>query len=202
MFPRFVVLGSAGDWARGRVLVSEQGRQPNNSNGAVFTALPMRLSRICRNPHRRRHTVHRDGRQMQALGARLSQEHRDDAVHQGFGVEIGVLQLDAHGLQPGEVRNVVDQHQEVVAGLADQPDILKLCRSQFHILQQTGHVITPLNGVRISWLMTARNADRARLDVRFHDRHVPRKLGFWSDVLRAGIVGLAGGGIPLFYSNT
>ena len=79
-------------------------------------------------------------------------------------VELDLLEVELAGLDLGEVQDVVDDCQERVRRSPDGLGVLALLVGQVGLEQRPVMPITPFMGVRISWLMLARNWLFARLD--------------------------------------
>ena len=75
------------------------------------------------------------------------------------------VELDLAGLELGEVQDVVDDVQQRLAGAADALGVLALLRRRASVSSSRPvSPITPFIGVRISWLIVARNSDLSRED--------------------------------------
>ena len=69
------------------------------------------------------------------------------------------LQVEPAGLDLGEVQDVVDDGEQGVAAAADRPRRSSRCSASSSVSSRSPVMpITALSGVRISWLMVARNA--------------------------------------------
>ena len=75
----------------------------------------------------------------------------------------GDVPVELAGLNFGEVENVVDDGQQGVGAAAGGFDVFALFIGQFGVEQSAVMPMTPFMGVRISWLMLARNSDLARV---------------------------------------
>ncbi len=91
------------------------------------------------------------------MGAR--REQLGDAFQEAMHVERLGLEMDAPGLDLGEVENVVDQRQQRLAGIAHGLRVVALLGRQIGIEQQSGH---------------AENAVHRRADLMAHGRQKHR----------------------------
>ena len=92
-------------------------RQPHRARLGELMALPSRLNRICcrrsGSPITRSGTSARDiGGEPEALGHRLRRQRLGRALDQLDGRELDVLEVEAAGLDLGEVEDVVDDAQQ------------------------------------------------------------------------------------------
>ena len=92
-------------------------------------------------------------------GQRLEQVHDlgDRAA------DVHGLERDGHrpGLDPRDLEHLVDQLEQVVAALEDQPDVLALDSSRSSISISCAKPRIEFSGVRSSWLMRERKSLRA-----------------------------------------
>ena len=127
-------------------------------------ALPSRLSRICR-----RRVTSPDDRRRQSLvdqaaeSSSFSHARGGDQVQRRLDafaqVERLALEVELAGLDLREVEDVVDDRQQRVAARADGlGEVALLARSSRVSSSRPVMPMTPFIGVRISWLMVARNA--------------------------------------------
>ena len=91
--------------------------------------------RVAAQPGRHRVAVDLD---RQALGPRRSGDDGRDVVEDGREVEVGVLQSQLAGLDLGQVEDVVDDRQQVLARGVDLGQALGLLRRGAGALQQVG----------------------------------------------------------------
>ena len=79
-----------------------------------------------------------------------------------------LVELDLLRLEPGHLKDVVDQSEQVLTAAVDDRGIFLAAstrRAENSILQDLAHAEYGVQGVRSSWLMVARNSDFARLAV-------------------------------------
>ena len=109
----------------------------------------------------RQHQIERirhRGRQRKALGPRLIGEQRPDIVDQRGQMERRAVQLQRAGLDARQVEHVGDQPQQRARGLRRGIQIALLKRRTGSVSRISSIMPTmPFSGVRISWLMLARN---------------------------------------------
>ena len=74
----------------------------------------------------------------QALGGGFGGHQLDRIAHNFAHVEGGFLKVEAAGVQAGEIQDVVDKLEQVLAGIEDDADIVALGFGQRHVLQQAG----------------------------------------------------------------
>src|SRR6185312_13996258 len=76
--------------------------------------------------------------------------------------EINAFDIQLSGLNFGKVQDVVDQRQQGDGGTLHHVEILALLRGEVASESEFRHPMMPFMGVRISWLMLARNSLLAR----------------------------------------
>ena len=96
-----------------------------------------------------------------AVGAgRQKVEYAVDDLDQ---VEIHLLQLEPVGLDLGEIQYVVEDRNQQIARIDDGSHLIPLFGVELGVQREADHAATtPFIGVRISWLIRARNSDFAR----------------------------------------
>ncbi len=77
--------------------------------------------------------------QLEALVCRLAADQAGDAGHRVLQIEAGALEGQLAGLDLGEVEDVVDDAQKVLAGLVDLAHIVALARRELGLERQKGH---------------------------------------------------------------
>ena len=140
-------------------------RATTSPRSVNFTALPTRLSRICRSRPASAHTTagHRRRRRRSArsmpLVSAAAASSCVDVLHDRAQVDLRVVELEAARFHLGEVEHVVD-HLEQRFGRAGRGLGVLVLRAVEVVLSSSVVIpITPFIGVRISWLMFARNSD-------------------------------------------
>ena len=137
-------------------------------SGVNFTALDSRLVSTCasrpRSPRdRARDLVAEEDRQLQALAVRGRGDDVGGRLDDLAQVERALLQLQVAGLDLRDVQDVVDDRQQLLAGGARGRRRTRCCSRSRSVSSSSSVIpITPLSGVRISWLMLARNVDLVR----------------------------------------
>ncbi len=101
--------------------------------------------------------------QIDPLGAALLTEQIGDLGDDLAGVERRLEERELVRLDARENEDVVDQREQRSARPGEIVDELALALGERRRGQQEDMPITPLSGVRISWLIVARNCDLARL---------------------------------------
>ena len=132
-----------------------------------FTALPSRLVTIWRmrptspmnRPAEPRLDAH-DELEVLFLGARRHQ--RRHVLDRLGKVEGRRIERQLAGIDLGEIQDVVDDGQQRVARLDDDVGERLLLRVESDLASSSAMPSTPFIGVRISWLILARNSDLAR----------------------------------------
>ncbi len=92
---------------------------------------------IADHPHR--HVLGHLERQRQPLGGCFGGHQLDGIAQYHAHIECRLLEVQPSGIQAREVEDVVDQLQQVLAGIEDDADIVALGLGQRHVLEQTGH---------------------------------------------------------------
>ncbi len=92
----------------------------------------------------------------------LRREHLAGVLDGFAKIEVVMIELELAGLDLREVEDVVDDVQQRLAGVRRRQRVLALARRQVRLSSSSVIPITPLSGVRISWLMLARNSDFER----------------------------------------
>ena len=102
--------------------------------------------------------------QVEVLLAGLGREQVERFLDAGAEVERKLIQREPARLDLREIENVVDDGEERFAAGAERLDVIVLRRASAPF-PAAGPVMpmTPFIGVRISWLMLARNSDLVRL---------------------------------------
>ena len=70
---------------------------------------------------------------------RLRVQDRPDLLDQARDIEVGRLELDGPGLDPGDVKHIVDDRQELSAGGADGTQMTRRVRRQVVAGEKVGH---------------------------------------------------------------
>jgi hypothetical protein len=96
--------------------------------------------------------------QFQLLGVGGRGEDGQGVLHQVAQVERDAVEHQLAGLDLREVEDLVDDPQQVVGGLLDGAQVVELARGQLAFCSRWVKPRMPLSGVRISWLMLARNS--------------------------------------------
>ena len=110
------------------------------------------------------HLLVHHGHQLEALVVRPLRQDVADALDRLAEVEVELLQLQPSRLDLGEVEDVVDDVEQRLGRDADGLGVaLLLGRERRSCSSSWVMPTTPFIGVRISWLMLARNCDLARL---------------------------------------
>ena len=109
--------------------------------------------------HQRRDLGTDRRRQLEALRVRRSASRSQTPSTSLAQVEVDALELELAGLDLREVEDVVDDRQQRLARAADRLGVLALLRRRARVSSRSSVMpITPFIGVRISWLMLARNS--------------------------------------------
>jgi hypothetical protein len=102
-------------------------------------------------------------RQLEALLMR-AQRQRLERLFDGLAQREGDrIEVETPGLDLGKVEDVVDDQQQVVGRAARDVEVFALFGGQVGVEDKIGHSHEPFMGVRISWLMLARNSLFTRL---------------------------------------
>ena len=111
-----------------------------------------------------RHVVGDLQRELDVLLGGARREQVEHFLHRLVEVVCDVFQLDAAGLDLREVQDVVDDDQQALGGAADRARRSRSARASSLVSSsRLLKPITPFIGVRISWLIAARNSLLARL---------------------------------------
>ena len=106
---------------------------------------------------------------------RLRVQDRPDLLDQARDIEVGRLELDGPGLDPGDVKHIVDDRQVAVGRRRGwHPDDAPRPAAGRRRREGRPCPGSRSSGVLISWLMVARNSDLARLGRSSWPRPVPR----------------------------
>ena len=97
-------------------------------------------------------------REIESLGRRGQGHELERGLDALPQVERRLLELEPAGLDLREVQDVVDHGEQRIAAPADHLGELPLLRGELGVQQSPVIPITAFNGVRISWLIVARNA--------------------------------------------
>ena len=122
-------------------------------------------------PARRRRRAPDDGSpssiswsELDALRLRRRREHLARLLDEQAQVEVVHVEREPPGLDLREVEHVVDDAEQRVAGGERRADVAVLLVASSAVPSSSWSIpITPLSGVRISWLMLATKSDLARL---------------------------------------
>ena len=93
-------------------------------------------------------------------------QHVQGAFHGFTQIEVEDFKDQFAGFDFGKIQNVVDDRQQRFGAVADGLGEFALLVGQIGIEQQAVMPMTPFIGVRISWLMLARNSLLARAVLR------------------------------------
>ena len=103
------------------------------------------------------------GHQLEALAVGLRGEHLAGVFDRLAKIEVVVVELELAGLDLREVEDVVDDvEQRLAASWPRSARTRAAAASRSEPSSSSVIPITPLSGVRISWLMLARNSDFER----------------------------------------
>ena len=99
--------------------------------------------------------------QIQAFAASLGCDDFSAVLDYGVEREIGIFQFELTSLDFGEIKDVINNGQQRLAGVPDR-QTYSLCSGERVVSKRRSVIpITPFIGVRISWLMVARKSDFA-----------------------------------------
>ena len=133
-----------------------------------LTALPTRLNSTCRSrvgspTTRARQVGRRARRRARCPSAPAPSRSSSTTFARDLGrVEGGRLELDRARLEPRIVENVVDDRQQPLRRVARDAEIARRSRRRSPRCRSSSSMpSTPFIGVRISWLIAARNSDLA-----------------------------------------
>ena len=93
---------------------------------------------------------------------RLRREHLARVLDRLAQVEVVVVELELAGLDLREVEDVVDDVEQRLAEFAAVCAYSRCCGDRSVASSSSVIPMTPFSGVRISWLMLARNSDFER----------------------------------------
>ena len=113
--------------------------------------------------HDGRDVVVDERRQLEPLAVRLRREHLARVLDRLAQVEVVRVELELAGLDLREVEDVVDDAEQRLARARRRSARTRAARRRARSASSSSVIpITPLSGVRISWLMLARNSDFER----------------------------------------
>ncbi len=121
-----------------------------------------------------------DARELQALAVRLDGEQPRHVLDGVAQVEVDVLEIELARFDLGEVENVVDDREQRRGAVADRLGVVALVTDRAPVSSSSSVMpITPFIGVRISWLMFARNSPLARFAAAEDSRASMRSCWYW-----------------------